>query len=43
MEGILKDIRDSVEVAKRVNVKWMTLFQGSTTGGWSGLPDSQLH
>jgi hydroxypyruvate isomerase len=27
-EGILKDIRDSVEVAKRVNAKWMTVVPG---------------
>jgi hydroxypyruvate isomerase len=27
-DGVLKDIRDSVEVAKRVNVKWMTVVPG---------------
>jgi hydroxypyruvate isomerase len=27
-EGVLKDIRDSVEVAKRVNAQWMTVVPG---------------
>jgi hydroxypyruvate isomerase len=27
-EGILKDLRDSVEVAKRVNARWMTVVPG---------------